>query len=389
MTAATAGRATGTAGPDARLRILHVITHLDMGGAENVAMTLVERLHARAASMLFAVLDPSPRSAVGQAMTAQAARLDVPIRTGVAGRFKSGGVLIAARSLARAVRAFRPDAIHVHTEIPELTLAIACLLSARVRRTPLLRTVHNSTLWIDWGPIGAIVTRILSHGHAVAVSRTAAEADARIATGRTRPWPTVIHNGVTAPPRATPRAPGAPFALLFAGRLVHQKGADLLPAILSVARAQSARRDVTVTIAGSGALRAAVAADLRARDWDGWTVSLTDPIAGLAERLGEQDAVLLPSRFEGFALLPLEVLMAGVPLVTTTAPGLTEAIPEDYPFQAAPDDVEALGRLVARVIDDPAAARALAADHGARLAERFDVAAMADAYWAQYRALSA
>jgi len=369
-----------------RIRVMHVITHLDMGGAENVALGLIDSLRDRVEFSLFAVLCQSPLNKVGQDMAERLARWHVPFRFGTERGFKSGGVVLAARSLARAVAEQRPDLIHVHTEIPELTLAVAGLISRRVRRTPLLRTVHNSELWIAWGGIGRWVTQRLVRGDAVAVSRNAANADAAIVTRGRRPLADVIYNGVS-PPAASPiRREAGPVRLLFAGRLVHQKGADLLPAILRDAHACTPRRDVVVTIAGSGAMRDLVAQGL-AEGLEDWDVRMTAPIERLSERLQEYDAVLLPSRFEGFALLPLEVLMAGVALVTTDAPGLDEAIPADYPFKAVVDDVAGIGAQLAAVIDDPATARITAARYGADLARSFSPEAMASAYLARYRAV--
>jgi len=366
-------------------RILHVITHLDMGGAENVALALIDGLRDRVDFALFAVMRDQSPGAVGRDMADRLATWRVPVRFGTGRGFKSGGVLIAARALAQVVETFRPDLIHVHTEVPELTLAVARLLSRRVRRTRLLRTVHNGVLWIDWDRIGRWVTRALASGEAVAVSEYAADADAAIAAGVRRPRATVIHNGI-APAKAVPvaRLPG-PIRVLFAGRLVHQKGADLLPAILAEAHRRTAQRDVSVTIAGSGVLRDAVARGLDGAV-PGWTVTLTEPIGGLADRLADYDVVVLPSRFEGFGLLHAEVLIAGVALVTTRAPGLTEVIPPDYPFQASPDDVTALGAVLATVLDDADAARAVAGRHGAALAARFSPDGMASAYLSRYRA---
>lgn len=369
-----------------RLRVMHVITHLDMGGAENVALGLIDALRDRVEFSLFAVLRHTPLSGVGQDMAERLQRWHVPFRFGTARGFKSGGVVFAARSLARAVAEQRPDLIHVHTEIPELTLAVARLILRRVRRTPVLRTVHNSELWIAWGGIGRWVTQRLARGDVVAVSRNAANADAAIVTRGRRPVADVIYNGVS-PPAASPieRVAG-PVRLLFAGRLVHQKGADLLPAILREAHARTLRRDVVVTIAGSGAMRNSVAQGLE-EGLEGWDVRMTAPIERLSERLRDYDAVLLPSRFEGFALLPLEVLMAGIALVTTDAPGLDEAIPADYPFKAPADDVAGIGAQLAKVIDDPAAARVTATSYGEDLARSFSPAAMASAYLARYRAV--
>ncbi|MCA1196341.1 glycosyltransferase family 4 protein [Sphingomonas sp. R647] len=371
----------------ARPRVLHIITHLDMGGAEGVAMQLIDSLRGSFDFSLFAVLEQRALSAVGIDMAQRLDAWGVARSAGVAGRFKSGGVVLAALALNRTIRRVRPDIIHVHTEIPELTLALACRLSRYTRSIPLLRTVHNSELWIDWNRIGSWVTETLAHGDAVAVSRSAADADWAIATRTARPRADILHNGVAPPPPVQPVGARRRFQLLFAGRLVHQKGADLLPAILEAAWRATARRDVIVTIAGTGPLEARVRAGLADR-LSGWTVQFVPPIERLSHRLGDYDVVLLPSRFEGFALLPLEVLMAGVPIVTTRAPGLDEAIPADYPFLAGSQDVTGLAARLVEVIEDPAHARVVAADYGALLAERFSPAAMAQGYAERYQALA-
>ena len=143
-----------------------------------------------------------------------------------------------------------------------------------------------------------------------------------------------------------------------------------------------------MTIAGSGAMAGQLEKRLHGLA-PGWSVEIVPPIDRLTARLCEFDGVLMPSRFEGLGLLAVEVLMAGVPLVTTDAPGLSEAVPADYPMKAGVDDVEALGRLVARVIDDPGSARAGVAGLRDGLSHQFSPAAMAKAYAARYAALAA
>ncbi|WP_206242046.1 glycosyltransferase family 4 protein [Novosphingobium terrae] len=366
---------------------MHIITHLDLGGAEGVAMQLIEGLAGEVDAILFAVLRDKTLSPIGADMAARAKRLGVPVVFGTGRGFKSGGVILAALALARAVRRARPDMLHVHTEIPELTLAVACVLSPRVARTALLRTVHNSVLWIAWSRIGQWVTRRLAHGRAVAVSQAAAQADAAIEAGVKRPLAEVIYNAVLPPPIAAQREAPSPVRLLFAGRLVEQKGADLLPAILKQASALASRRDVEVIVAGEGTLHADLAQSFKAFD-SPWRVSMVPPIAQLAQHLGDYDAVLLPSRFEGFGLLHLEVLMAGLPLLTCRAPGLAEVLPETYPLATAPGDTQALAQALAALVDNLPAQRQTIAVYRPALVERFAPQRMLAAYLQRYRQLA-
>jgi glycosyltransferase involved in cell wall biosynthesis len=363
-----------------RQRVLMVMTHCDMGGAEMVALQLIEGLAPDFAFTLFAVLDDNPGGAVRAAIEARCAAAGCAIVHGTRRGFKRGGVIEAAWRLARTIRKTRPGLVHLHCEIAELTYAVALVLDPRLRRQRVLRTVHNSVLWIDWHAIGRWVTRRLAHAEVIAVSRAAAAADAAILGGACAA-PAIVYNGVVPPPSRLAREPG-PFRLLFAGRFAEQKGCDLLPAIFAAAARTVPDRAVVATIAGQGVL----AGPLQAASWpQGWQVTCVPPIADLAQQLRAFDGVIMPSRHEGLGLLAVEALLAGVPLVATRVPGLDEVLPPDWPLTATADDVAALGHQLARLIAEPERFAALARDARPAIAARFSVAAMLDAHAARYR----
>ncbi|NKJ00240.1 glycosyltransferase family 4 protein [Novosphingobium sp. SG707] len=370
-----------------KLRVMHIITHLELGGAEDVAMQLAETLASDVESAVFAVIEKREVSAIAAHRAERMQAIDAPVFWGTRRGFKSGGVLQAAFRLVRAVERFRPDVLHVHTEIPELTLAVACVMSRAVARTPLLRTVHNSVLWIDWGRLGAWVTRWLAHGRAVAVSQAAADADQAIAAGVDRPRAEVIYNAVSISIATSAPVDRRPLRVLFAARLVHQKGADLLPAILARAQRQAGRRDVEMVIAGEGVFRDDLA-DAFAKQDGAWQIGLVPPIERLAEKLSNYDVMLAPSRFEGLGLLYLEALLAGVPVLAFRAPGLNEVLPPDYALAADVGDVEAMAAMLAAVVDDIAHYRQMAAACRPALLERFSTRTMTLAYLDHYRVLA-
>jgi len=373
---------------DLKPRVMHVITHLELGGAEGVAMQLLEGLAPDVDGAIFSVIESSSASAIGLDRTRRADALGAPIFFGTRRGFKSGGVVQAAWRLARVVDSFRPDILHVHTEIPELTLAVASAMSRKVAKTPLLRTVHNSVLWIDWARLGSLVTRRLAHGRAVAVSQSAADADQALITGKGRPRANVIYNAATPSTVLAPASDRRPVRVLFAARLVHQKGADWLPAILAGAQKLARRRDVDVVIAGEGAFEADLArAFAQQQGDDGWRIRLVKPIDNLAQKLADYDIMLSPSRFEGLSLLHLEALMAGMPMLAFRAPGLNELLPSDYALAADVGDIAALSALLAGVVDDVAHHKQVAAAYRPYVMERFAPARMLAAYLAQYRGL--
>lgn len=369
----------------ARLKVLQVITHLDLGGAEGVALQLMEGLRDDYDFALFSVLDDQPDGDIAQDMADRCKAIGCNVHLGTRQRLKTGGAFIAAWRMLAAIDREAPDVIHLHCEMAELVFALATCIRPSLRQRPVLRTVHNCTLWIDWENLGRWVTRRLSFTDAVAVSHAAAAADARLISGRATP--PVIHNGMApragAGTAAAVQATGAPFRLLFAGRFVHQKGADLVPAIIASAARHRPDARVEVILAGQGVGEAALAAGLSHLP-DGWCARIVPPIPRLAERLGDYDAVLMPSRYEGFSLLVLECLLGGVPLVAARAPGLDEALPPDYPLQAPVEDSEALGERLAALLADPAAYREQAQALRPIIAARFSSDAMLAAYAQQY-----
>jgi len=86
--------------------------------------------------------------------------------------------------------------------------------------------------------------------------------------------------------------------------------------------------------------------------------------------------------------LAIEVLLAGVPLAATDAPGLAEVIPADYPLRAPVDDVAALGAVLARMIDDHDAACAQVTPLRDGMIARFSPERMAASYAGIYPALA-
>ncbi len=373
-------------------RILHVITHLDMGGAENVAISLAEALHADFNFSFFAVGGVASNP-VGEDMARRLSQLAIPVHSGTALDFKKGGAAQAGLKLRQLIWTLRPEVIHLHTEIPETIFAIASMLGLP-RNLQVIRTVHNSKLWPAWGAVGQVVERRLSLARAKAVGVSAAclqglwefQAAHRLPlTPKARTQ--VVYNGVLTgdPGISTNRnlPPDRPVRVLFAGRLEPQKGVDLLPEVLTAASALTTR-PVAVTLLGRGAL------EDRLRRWIQtqtlpWTVTLSEPVANLAEHLAEYDVMLVPSRFEGLCLVAVEALMAGMPVVATRVRGLSEIFPAGYPLLCDSEDVPALARTLAAAIDEYSRHVVMVATHHAEIVTRFSLERMAQEYRRIYR----
>ncbi|HWG94595.1 MAG TPA: glycosyltransferase family 4 protein [Mycobacteriales bacterium] len=239
---------------------------------------------------------------------------------------------------AAAVRALRrlardADVVHAHGLRAG---ALAALAGAR----PLVVSWHNP----GEGRLGAALERLTARrADVVLAASDDLAARARAARGRD------VRLAPVAPPPLVPtgRDPGLGAPLVLAvGRLHPQKGYDVLVQALPLLG------DAVVAVAGDGPLEAELRAAAPQVRWLGRRDDLADLYAAA-------DVVVLPSRWEARSLTAQEALRAGRPLVATAVGGLPGLL-RDGAVLVPPGDAGALGRAVRALLDDPAAAAALA-----------------------------
>ncbi|MBV8757229.1 MAG: glycosyltransferase family 4 protein [Deltaproteobacteria bacterium] len=368
-------------------KVMQVITHLAVGGAENVAMAVMRGLRD---AFEFSVFLPCgvEDSAVGTAMQAELTALGIPAHCGTRKPIKRGGLALAAARMIAAVRRVEPDVLHIHTEIPEATYAAAALVWPGLRRIPLAQTIHNSVYWTPRRRFGRWCARALREASVVAVSNGARDAYQALQrdAGLARPLPPLIANGITPPRSRGDRNPGGVVRALFAGRFEPQKGADLLAVAVRESRLPAGVL-VELDIIGSGALEPELHV-LAERPPPRWTIRVSPPVPGLADKLADYDVVLMPSRFEGLSILAMEAAMAGVTVIATDAPGLREGFPPGYPWLAPAGDGAAFGHMVADVLARPGEWGRIA--HGAQqfAIRHFSSETMCSAYGELYARLA-
>ncbi len=134
--------------------------------------------------------------------------------------------------------------------------------------------------------------------------------------------------------------------VLAIGRLHSQKGFDVL-----VNAARLLQREVpraVVLIAGDGPQRQ----NLQRQIADaGVGVRLLGDRSDVADLVHAADAIVMPSRWEGWPMAAAEVIGAGRPLVATRVGGIPELV-GDAALLIEPDDPNSLAEALARVLTD-------------------------------------
>ena len=198
----------------------------------------------------------------------------------------------------------------------------------------------------------------------------------------------VIPNGVDAhtfhPPAENERAPGAPVRLLFVGRVVFQKGLDVLLRALAALPPELAWE---LEIIGDGEQRAALTAEAARLGFAeritfaGWCER-----AQIAERYRAADVFVFPSRDEGMPNVVLEAMASGLPIVATAIAGSEELVREGENGHLVPtEDAAALAAALAHLLAAPERCRALGRASRAIVEREYTWACVAAAYLAMIR----
>ncbi len=280
----------------------------------------------------------------------------------------------AEHALLRAalplVRRWRPDVVHAH----DWLVAQSSVTLAQVTGAPLVATIHATESGRNQGwlstplhvAIHSVEKWLAHHAAAVITCSSAMHDEVTKLFDLGNEHVTVVPNGidplrwrVTAGARRAARAElggGGPM-VAFAGRLVHEKGVqtllDCLPAL------RRTHPGLRLIVAGTGGHLAELRAQARrlrvarAVDWLGFV-----PEDELAPLLAAADVAVVPSLYEPFGIVALEVAAARTPLVVAQTGGLVDLVSSGVAAASFPArDVDALSAALLGVLADPEAAK--------------------------------
>jgi glycosyltransferase involved in cell wall biosynthesis len=316
------------------LNIIHVITTIELGGAEKQLLILVrnQRKFGHRVTIFYLKGKPELRDAFE--------KLGVKVLSGDAGFIRS--TFILAKTLRNQFHI-----AHAHLPRSEIILALAKVLSRKT--SVLVATRHNSEPFFPKAPVlvSSLVSRLVLQFYAglVFISRTVEDFSLRNRECKLTFNSKVIHYGYDeelmkfqSPSDNSNREIGR---FLFIGRLAEQKNVPIL--LRAFRKHLETFPGSRLDIYGGGSLETSLRSSVADLDknifWRGRS-------AQIPEIMNKSTCLVLPSKYEGFGLVLLEAMVMGLPILAANTSAMPEVLGRDHPGLYKDSVVESLsGKL--------------------------------------------
>lgn len=345
-------------------RVLHVMRMSGVGGSENHLRMLLPELPARGWEPDLLIPSPRPDAVRGlaESFAESCGRVIVaPMRRDISPSL--------SLRISKLLRSGEYQLVHSHLVHADWHAALA---SAGVA---LVSTKHNDNPFRRSYPF-RVVERAVANRCAATITISESLREFTLRYTRPRTEVVTVLYGLQRPARAPQRnaESDAPI-LLSVARLVRQKGLDVL--IEAMNPIAEAFPDARLLIAGEGPERQALerlVRDLGLED----RVRLLGHRGDIAQLMSHAWLLVHPARWEGFGLVLLEAMRAGLPVVATGVSAIPEIVIAGATGRLVPpDDPSALAEAVIGTLGDERFRRAAAARGFERLVEHFSGERMA------------
>jgi glycosyltransferase involved in cell wall biosynthesis len=366
-----------------KMKVVHIVPMLCPGGAEHVALHIVNGLNRQR-------YEPVVISLMGR-MGCDLDRLldEAGVEVRYLGKHLGFDYRMYSR-VYRALRDYRPDVVHTHMQVLRYALPSMLLL----KRASLLHTVHNlADREIEPG-MRWLQRYALEHGVIpVAVAEEVAVSLERLYGMR---GCRVISNGIPTDRYGRPQTPRKEWRaregfgdddVLFVcvARFAPQKNHALL--LKAFAQGPASDPNAHLVLVGEGVLRQQLEGQAKSLGLSR-QVHFLGLRTNIPDVLGAMDVFVLSSDYEGNPLSVMEAMAAGLPIVSTAAGGVPELLEhgrEGHIVQ--PGDVRGLTDSMTFLLKDREARQSLGMAAARRARKNYDVSTMVLAYEEVYESL--
>jgi glycosyltransferase involved in cell wall biosynthesis len=365
------------------MRIVHVITRLIIGGAQENTLLTVFGLHHHYGDDVTLVTGPAEGPEGDLFEKARQLDLNVELFPELVRPIRPRVDFKAYRRLRATFRDLKPDVVHTHSSKAGI-VGRAAAWDEQV--SAVVHTIHGlpfgsfETPWKNRLYI-ALERWAAKRCHAI-VSVCDAMTTQALAAGVGRPEQFLtVYSGMDADAFLEPRRPrdevrrelglsDGDVAFATVARLFDLKGHD---DILAVAKdVLAANPSVRFVWIGDGILRDRLVRDLeRLGIRRSFTLTGLVPPERIPELLNAVDAVIHPSLREGLARVLPQTLLVGRPVISYDIDGAKEVVLSETGILLKPRDLQGLRSGILRLASNPALRAALGAEGRRRFADQF------------------
>lgn len=377
------------------LRVCHMITHLEMGGAQLNTLHTVANLNR---SRFAVSLVTGPHGALRPRLSDLPADISIHVVDELVRPVDPRRDVVAFGRLCSLLREIRPDIVHTHTSKAGILGRWAAFVTGvpgRVHTFHGLGLHEQDRAWRFHSFVAAARSAVPLTSRFVVVAeenRRRGERMGVLDPART----TLIRSGIDLEPfrelrsaalqggeervRLRHRARGrfgiphdTSVVTMVAGLRPQKAPVDFVEVAARVNR--RTETPVRFRLVGDGELRANVERRCRELDLEG-RVEVLGFRDDVPELLAATDIAVLTSRWEGLPRVVPEAMAAGLPVVANDVCGVSEAVREgESGWLIRPGDLDGMADRVVALLEDPSRAAAMGS-HAASLCEEFDIRRM-------------
>lgn len=223
----------------------------------------------------------------------------------------------------KTIQKVQPDIIHIHSTWAGVYTRT--LYFFKKKKAKIIYSPHGWSFLMDTSPVKKkiyyLIESMLSHVTDVIINISKYEQEQAIKLGMSQGKMTMIYNGVEeaahTPNKIDMLMDKTKINLLFVGRLDRQKGLDLFMEVYS----KLTLNNMHLYVIGTGILEKKESISNQSTTYLGWVKNKE-----IDKYYRECDAVIIPSRWEGFGLVAIEAMRNRKPVIASNRGALPELI---------------------------------------------------------------